>query len=115
VKHCPACGSVNVRRSGVHSSEARSHGFRSPYRCQECDTRFWVVSRRARLGAIAAGACVIVIIVIALMSAPPVRYSARVAEPPLVDRATAARSDETIPPADVQRVPAGGTPAVANR
>ena len=114
MKHCPACGSINVRRSSVHSSETRSHGFRSPYRCQECDTRFWVVSRRARLGAIAAGACVLVIIVIALMSAPPVRYSARVAEPPLVDLSTAARSDNALPPAEGRRAPGTGT-APANR
>lgn len=62
MKRCPACGSGNVRRSGVHSSELGSHAFRSPYRCDICDTRFWVVSRKARIvlgiGLVAAGASI---------------------------------------------------------
>ena len=30
-----------------------SHAFRSPYRCEDCDLRFWVVSRRTRITAAA--------------------------------------------------------------
>ena len=55
MKRCSVCGSTNVRRSGVHVSEARSHPFQSPYRCLDCEARFWVVSRRTRLGAFAGG------------------------------------------------------------
>jgi hypothetical protein len=28
-----------------------THPFRSPYQCEECGTRFWVVSRKVRLRA----------------------------------------------------------------
>jgi hypothetical protein len=46
---CPACGSLNVRRSVLHASEDRASGprLRSPYRCRDCGERFWVISRRA--------------------------------------------------------------------
>ena len=54
MKRCPACGSANVRRSGVRGPEHGSHTFRSPYRCNVCDTRFWVLSRKTRIGAVAA-------------------------------------------------------------
>ena len=52
---CPACGSANIRRSAIRSSEANAHAFRSPYRCENCKHRFWLVSRKARLGAATAG------------------------------------------------------------
>ena len=52
---CPACGSANIRRSAFRGSEANAHAFRSPYRCENCKHRFWLVSRKARLGATAAG------------------------------------------------------------
>ncbi|HTS20190.1 MAG TPA: sel1 repeat family protein [Casimicrobiaceae bacterium] len=46
---CPACGSLNVRRSQLRASEegARGPRLRSPYRCRDCGERFWVISRRA--------------------------------------------------------------------
>jgi uncharacterized protein len=46
---CPACGSLNVRRSVLHASEDAPGGarLRSPYRCRDCGERFWVISRRA--------------------------------------------------------------------
>jgi predicted RNA-binding Zn-ribbon protein involved in translation (DUF1610 family) len=52
---CPACGSANIRRSAIRGSEANAHAFRSPYRCENCKHRFWLVSRKARLGAATAG------------------------------------------------------------
>ena len=61
MKLCTVCSSANVRRSGVHVSEARSHPFQSPYRCLDCEARFWVVSRRTRLGAFAGGTVVLTI------------------------------------------------------
>lgn len=54
-----------MRRSGISPSEARSHGFQSPYRCQSCESRFWVLSRKTRIGTTAAGACALFILVIA--------------------------------------------------
>ena len=55
VRKCTNCGSADVRRSGSPLVEARAHPFHSPYRCIDCDTRFWVVSRKARFGAAAGG------------------------------------------------------------
>ena len=52
---CPACGSPNIRRSAIRGAEANAHAFRSPYRCENCKHRFWLVSRKARLGAATAG------------------------------------------------------------
>jgi len=45
---CPACSSVNVRRSLIRASEGSVKlRLRSPYRCRDCGERFWVISRRA--------------------------------------------------------------------
>jgi hypothetical protein len=45
---CPACSSVNVRRSTLRPSETSAKPrLRSPYRCRDCGERFWVISRRA--------------------------------------------------------------------
>jgi hypothetical protein len=46
---CPACGSLNVRRSLLNASEDRASGprLRSPYRCRDCGERFFVISRKA--------------------------------------------------------------------
>ena len=53
---CPACGGTNLQRSGIRRSEAGTHAFRSPYRCKDCRHRFWVISRRTRIGALAIAA-----------------------------------------------------------
>ena len=63
MKRCTVCRSTNVRRSSVRVAEASSHPFRSPYRCHDCDARFWVVSRRTRVGAAAGGAMALMIAV----------------------------------------------------
>ena len=55
-KHCPYCDSTNVRRSRFESQEeVDQHVFTSPYRCDACYGRFFVVSRKTRyaiLGAV---------------------------------------------------------------
>jgi len=38
----------------MRGAERESHAFRSPYRCHDCSTRFWVLSRKTRIGAVAA-------------------------------------------------------------
>jgi len=44
---CPACGSLDVRRSSTRSATPPvRRRFRVPYRCRECGERFWVISRR---------------------------------------------------------------------
>lgn len=46
---CPACGSLNVRRSSIRSFETSAKArLRSPYRCRDCGERFFTISRRAR-------------------------------------------------------------------
>src|SRR6266581_4936572 len=48
VTKCPACSSLNVRRSLIRPSEASATPrLRSPYRCRDCGERFWVLSKRA--------------------------------------------------------------------
>ena len=48
-KNCPYCDSLNVRRSHFQSQdEAEGHAFTSPYRCDECFGRFFVLSRKTR-------------------------------------------------------------------
>jgi len=42
-----------VRRSGRLDSEATAFRFQSPYRCRDCEQRFWVVSRNTLFGAAA--------------------------------------------------------------
>jgi len=45
-RKCPGCGHFNTRRSAVRAYELTArHIFLSPYRCRDCDTRFWVTSR----------------------------------------------------------------------
>lgn len=53
-RRCPACGSTDVRRSGLRSRESGAHPWRSPYRCRACATRFWVTSRKARASVLVA-------------------------------------------------------------
>lgn len=58
---CPSCKSQNARRSSVRAAEITlRHIFLSPYRCRECRTRFWVLSKNVyRFAAIIAVAVAI--------------------------------------------------------
>jgi hypothetical protein len=48
VHKCPSCKSYNARRSTVRKSEITlRHIFLSPYRCRDCRTRFWVLSKKS--------------------------------------------------------------------
>lgn len=45
---CPTCKSRSVRRSAIHKSDAAAQRrLHSPYRCNDCDERFWVLSKSA--------------------------------------------------------------------
>jgi hypothetical protein len=63
-RRCSHCGSTNVRRSGRVESEAGAHVFHSPYRCRDCDRRFWVVSRKTIFGAVAGGAMFFIVLLV---------------------------------------------------
>jgi hypothetical protein len=57
---CPACGSLNVRRSSIRPAEkTAAPRLRSPYRCRECGERFWVISKRANYLAGLAGVVIV--------------------------------------------------------
>jgi hypothetical protein len=62
-RHCPNCGSVDIRRSGSGDAEAKVHPFRSPYRCLRCRERFWVLSRRVRVSAAVAAVMIVLVAV----------------------------------------------------
>lgn len=48
-KKCPRCGSLKLRRSAYQGfQEGVFHVLQSPVRCEECDERFWILSRLAR-------------------------------------------------------------------
>ena len=47
-RKCPRCGHYKTRRSVVRTHELKTRNvFLSPYRCRDCQHRFWVVSRNA--------------------------------------------------------------------
>jgi len=74
VKHCPGCGSGNVRRSTIRRTDTSVHPLRSPYRCRACGHRFWVISRKARAGLAATAAGVLTLTTIAVGSILLSRY-----------------------------------------
>lgn len=82
MKRCTECNSANVRRSGAHATEGHQHPFQSPYRCEDCDARFWVISRRIRLGAVAGGALVATIVALALVPVMLHRQEGQPLQPP---------------------------------
>src|ERR1700720_4630037 len=48
-RKCPRCGSSGVHRSSFRGPDEREfYVLRSPYRCEQCGERFWVVSRKAQ-------------------------------------------------------------------
>ena len=44
-RRCPSCKSLNVRRSSQEEDGERPL-FRSPYRCRDCQTKFWALSSK---------------------------------------------------------------------
>ena len=59
LNRCPACDSSRVRRSHLRADERGTHGWRSPYRCEDCQTRYWVLSRKARLAFVSGAVSVV--------------------------------------------------------
>jgi hypothetical protein len=99
-RQCPHCGSTNVRRSGRLDSEATAYPFHSPYRCRDCEQRFWVVSRRTLYGAACAAVLAAGVIIwsgLALLVGhdPP-------APPVPVSSALEFRTDATAPATDAR-------------
>ena len=74
MKQCPHCRSYKVRRSFLERGEAAAHRFRSPYRCEDCGTRFWTISRKMRVRAATA---VVVLLVAVLLFASAMQLLSR--------------------------------------
>ncbi len=80
MKRCPACRSGNVRRSTIRGTEHGRHALRSPYRCKDCNARFWVFSRNARIGAVAAGAGLLTAVLLAGGASLMIEYQPRLSD-----------------------------------
>jgi hypothetical protein len=64
IRKCPSCHGRNVRRSSTPATEVTwRNEVLSPYRCRDCLTQFWVISRRTY---IVAGGIVTAIVVAAI-------------------------------------------------
>jgi hypothetical protein len=125
VKRCTECHSANVRRSGAHATEGEQHPFHSPYRCGDCNARFWVISRKIRLGAAAGGALVATFVALALVPLMMHRQEGPSLQPPgsvsglredSTFRIPSPSLDETIATQNALRPladPLAGTPAAA--
>lgn len=101
MKQCPACRSFNVRRSGFTNGKAKSKSFQSPYRCNACDTSFWVVSRTTRIvgiTGIAASAFIVLVGILSTVGARTIQH-----HPP----ANESKAKTTIAPDDAQLVTRG--------
>ena len=68
-RSCPICHGANVRRSSIPADEVTwRNQFLSRYRCRECLTQFWVISRKTYVvaasvaGAIAVAAIAVVVL-----------------------------------------------------
>jgi hypothetical protein len=91
-RFCPNCHGANVRRSSTPATERTwRNNFLSRYRCRECLTQFWVISRKTYTAvATFAGAVVLVVIGVILMemvftrqTAPPTPARRRSESAPL--------------------------------
>ena len=68
-KKCPRCGSSSVRRAHFQSrDEAQRHSLTSPYRCEKCSKRFWLLSRKTRYATITILALLIVALIIVTLT-----------------------------------------------
>jgi predicted RNA-binding Zn-ribbon protein involved in translation (DUF1610 family) len=118
--HCPACGSGNVRRSTLRGREVGAYKFHSPYRCRECNERFWVVSRGARAAAvvaIACGLCAALFVAFLIVTPPEDDADVGVAAPN--ERGFEERTIPTVsapkPPATAAPASPGEPPAAATK
>ena len=100
-RRCSHCGSTNVRRSGRVESEAGAHLFHSPYRCRECERRFWVISRKTIFGTAAGGAMFVIVLMwsgVGLIA----RHGGSLLPPPSPATSTEIRSEAIGPQSDAR-------------
>jgi len=67
IRYCPHCGDL-ADRSSIHSDDSRLRLLLlSPYRCNSCGKRFWLISSRIRsvlIGIASVGALAAVVIIV---------------------------------------------------
>ncbi len=115
VPKCPSCNRYNARRSTVRTSEITlRHIFLSPYRCRDCRTRFWVLSRHSyRLGgflAVVAALGLLVWYADMLFEMPQGQPAAMAATnaPPLADLQKLANANDPVAEYELARMHANG-------
>jgi hypothetical protein len=91
-----------VRRSGRVESEAGAHLFHSPYRCRDCDRRFWVVSRKTIFGATAGGAMFFIVLLVWSGSSLIARHGPSSAPSPNAGTSLDTRGDAIGPQSDAR-------------
>ena len=65
IRTCPGCNGFHIRRSSNPEAGAKwRRALLSPYRCSDCRTRFWKISRKAYVVAAAAMATITVWVIV---------------------------------------------------
>ena len=97
-----------MRRSTVRERErdVKEHKLHSPYRCRDCNERFWVVSRKARTAATVAVACGVGLALLVALVVLSLSDDETDSPAPAVTDEAASRLDESAaaapPPATLQ-------------
>jgi len=90
-----------VRRSGRIESEG-AHLFHSPYRCRDCDRRFWVISRKTLFGAAAGGTMFFIVLVVWMGIGLTMRHGGSAVPSPTPGTSLETRSDAIGPQSDAR-------------
>jgi hypothetical protein len=101
-RRCSHCGSTNVRRSGRVESEAGAHLFHSPYRCRDCERRFWVISRKTIFGTAAGGAMFFIVLLLWSGSSLIARHGGSSVPSPAPGTSLDTRTDAIGPQSDAR-------------
>lgn len=109
MKQCSACRSVHVRRSTFARGEREAHLFQSPYRCDDCGRRFWVLSRAVRMRAVTTA---VIFAMIAIICTAFATLISGIGSSSVHDSATADTGTST---SVVQLVPVNPTPSASRR
>jgi hypothetical protein len=91
-----------VRRSGRDESETGAHLFHSPYRCRDCERRFWVISRKTIFGTAAGGAMFVIVLLLWSLSSLIARHGGSSVPSPAPGTSLDTRGDPIGPQSDAR-------------